>query len=139
MKLALAVVMMSSTVLAAPCMLPTLLPTALPLMKCPVRAVEGRCTADCPKHGQSVDRYERGDPAALAAAWRKTLDADGWDASARDSSLEPDRHGEPRRRAFIVDATKGHARVSTAVMTARAPAPSDETLLTLTFRPPQAL
>jgi hypothetical protein len=135
MKLAFAVVMMSSTVLAAPCMRPKLLPAALPLLECPVRTVAGRCTAGCPEHGQYVDLYYRGDPASIASGWRKTLHADGWDTSARESSLDPDRHGEPRRRAFIVDATKGHARVSSVVMTARAPAPTGETLLTLTFTP----
>ena len=131
MKLALAAVVMSSTVLAAPCKRPQLLPAAVPLMDCPARAVGGECSTHCPENGQYVDLYYRGDAKTLAGRWRKTLESEGWDTRASDLSLDPDRPGEPRRRAFGVVATKGHERVSSVVIAA----PKGETLVSLTYTP----
>ncbi len=117
------------------CVRPDLLPSALPLMPCPERAAPAACTAGCGPNDQHVNLFYRGEPKALASAWRAALAADGWKASVRESSLDPDRAGEPRRKISIVEATKGGARVLTAVMTAPPPAAKGETLLALTFTP----
>lgn len=119
----------------APCTRPQLLPVALPLMPCPLRSEPARCTARCGEHDQYLNLYYRGVPPTLSDAWRKTLEADGWATSVRESSLDPDRPGEARRRLLIVEATKGRARLTTAVMTAPAPAAKGETRLGLTFTP----
>ena len=130
MKLALLGLLAASTAAAAPCDRPALLPAAVPLLPCPARAAPAACTAHCPEHGEYLSLYYAEPPKQLATAWGGTLRAAGWAVRASDITLDPDRPGEPRRRAHRVIAVKHGARIDSVAMIL-----GKETQLSITYAP----
>jgi hypothetical protein len=131
MNVALALLLLSSTALADPCPRPKELPAVMPLLACPVRAEFAVCTARCGEHSEHANLYYREDVATVANRWQAALRAEGWKVKAEAITLDPDRPGEPRRRATSITAKKPHHEARCVVM----PNGKGETLLGITHDP----
>jgi hypothetical protein len=126
--LVLAAIMTAAAPVAARCARPAALPSELPLLACPTRAVEPACRG-CLPQDERVDLIYDGDPGAIGGGWIKALADAGWKVTVRPIAFSlPPRTGEA---ILFVEARDGHDVARTMVELGTA----GQTVLAVTFSP----